>query len=117
MDQLSLFELNQLVKTTLDTNLEPSYWVIAEISDLKVSQKGHCYMELVQKEQESILAKVRANIWSYNFRKLGSWFEGITGMPLKSGIKVLFNVEVQFHEVFGISLTVRDIDPNFTLGE
>jgi len=117
MNQLSLFELNQLVRATLDTNLEPSYWVIAEISDLKVSQKGHCYMELVQKDQDSILAKVRANIWSYNYRKLGSWFEGITGMPLKPGIKVLFNVEVQFHEVFGYSLTIRDIDPNFTLGE
>ena len=117
MNQLTLFELNQLVRATLDTHLEPTYWVIAEISDLRINQKGHCYMELVQKENNEIVAKIRANIWSYTFRKLGSWFEGITGMALKKGIKVLFNVEVQFHEVYGMSLVVRDIDPNFTLGE
>jgi len=117
MNQLSLFELNQLVRATLDTHLEPSYWVIAEIANLSVNQKGHCYMELVQKDQEMVIAKIRANIWSYTYRKLGSWFEGITGMPLKQGIKVLFNVEVQFHEVYGMSLTVKDVDPNFTLGE
>lgn len=117
MNQLTLFELNQLVRATLDTHLEPSYWVIAEIGSLQVNQKGHCYMELVQKEEEQIKAKIRATIWSYNYRKLGSWFEGITGMPLKTGIKVLFNVAVQFHELYGMSLNVRDIDPNFTLGE
>ena len=117
MNQLTLFELNQLVRATLDTHLEPTYWVIAEIGDLRINQKGHCYMDLVQKEQDDVVAKIRANIWSYTFRKLGSWFEGITGMPLKKGIKVLFNVEVQFHEVYGMSLVVKDIDPNFTLGE
>lgn len=117
MKQFTLQELNNEILATLDTHLEPSYWLISEIADLRVNQRGHCYMELVQKDGEEIVAKMRANIWAYTFRKLGSWFEGVTGMPLKSGIKVLFNVQVQFHPVYGLSLTVRDVDPNFTLGE
>ncbi len=117
MDQLTLFELNNLIRATLDTHLDPSYWVIAEIGSLQVNQKGHCYMELVQKEEDLVKAKIRANIWAYTYRKLGSWFEGITGIPLKTGLKVLLNVSVQFHELYGMSLNVRDIDPNFTMGE
>ncbi len=117
MDQLTLFELNNLIRATLDTHLDPSYWVIAEIGSLQVNKKGHCYMELVQKEEDLVKAKIRANIWAYTYRKLGSWFEGITGIPLKTGLKVLLNVSVQFHELYGMSLNVRDIDPNFTMGE
>ena len=117
MEQLSLQELNELVKATLDTHLEPSYWVVAEIGEMRINQKGHCYMELVQKEDDQLVAKIRANIWAYTYRNLSSWFEATTGQSLKSGLKILINAMVQFHEVYGISLTVRDIDPSFTLGE
>lgn len=117
MAQLTLFELNNLIKSQLETNLAPNYWVIAEISELRLNQKGHCYMELVEKENNFIQAKIRANIWSYTYRTVSSQFEQATGTPLKSGIKVLFNLSINFHEVYGLSLTVNDIDPNYTIGE
>ena len=78
MTHLSLFELTSLIKTELEKNLEPSYWVVAEISDLKVNAKGHCYMELVEKEGNFVSAKIRANIWAYTYRNLSGWFEAIT---------------------------------------
>ena len=74
-------------------------------------------MELVEKEDDTIKAKIRANIWSYTYRNLSGWFESITHQPLQPGIKILVNVTVNFHELYGLSLTVKDIDPSFTLGE
>ena len=117
MAQLTLFELNNLIKSKLETHLAPNYWVIAEISELRLNQKGHCYMELVEKENNFIQAKIRANIWSYTYRTLSSQFKQATSTSLKPGIKVLFNLSVNFHEVYGLSLTVNDIDPNYTIGE
>lgn len=117
MAQLTLFELNNLIKSQLETSLAPNYWVIAEISELRLNQKGHCYMELVEKENDFIQAKIRANIWSYTYRSVSGQFEQATGTSLKSGIKVLFNLSINFHEVYGLSLTINDIDPNYTIGE
>lgn len=117
MAHLSLFQLNSLIKTELEAALSPSYWVIAEISELRNNVKGHCYMELVEKENNFIQAKMRANIWAYTYRSLSQQFSQATGSQLKAGIKVLFNVSINFHEVYGMSLTVNDIDPNFTIGE
>lgn len=117
MTHLSLFELTNLIKSELEKNLEPSYWVIAEISEMRLNPKGHCYMELVDKEGQYVTSKIRANIWAYTYRNLSAWFEAITKTPLQSGIKVLLNVQVQYHELYGISLNIKDIDPNFTLGE
>lgn len=114
---LSLLELNLLVKDTLENQLDPVYWVIAEIAELNQARQGHAYLELVEKQGQQIAAKIRANIWAYTFRGLASRFESITGQPLKSGMKVLAQVSVTFHEVYGLSLNIRDIDPNFTLGE
>jgi exodeoxyribonuclease VII large subunit len=112
-----LIELNQLIRNTLDANLAPSYWVVAEIAELRNNPKGHCYLELVEKENEEIVARMKANIWSYTYRGIASWFESITGSPLQSGMKVLCQAKVQFHELYGISLSITDIDPNYTLGE
>ncbi len=117
MTHLSLFELTSLIKSELEKNLEPSYWVIAEISEMRLNPKGHCYMELVDKEGQFVTSKIRANIWAYTYRNLSAWFESITKTPLQSGIKVLLNVQVQYHELYGMSLNIKDIDPNFTLGE
>ena len=117
MTHLSLFELSSLIKSQLEKNLEPTYWVVAEISEMRLNPKGHCYMELVDKEGQYVSSKIRANIWAYTYRNLSGWFEAITKTPLQSGIKVLLNVQVQYHELYGISLNVKDIDPNFTLGE
>jgi len=117
MDPLSLKELTNLIKTCIEKNFSSSYWVIAEISEIRINQKGHCYLELVEKENDEILAKIRATIWSYTYRNLSGWFETISGESLKPGIKILANVLIGFHEVFGISLNIRDIDPNYTIGE
>ena len=117
MANLSLSELNHQILQALDANLEPSYWVVAEIGDLRENQRGHCYMELVEKEDEEVKAKMRANIWAYNYRNLAPWFTSMTGQKLQSGMKILVNAQVQYHPVFGLSLNVRDIDPTFTLGE
>ncbi len=117
MDHLSLKELTGLIKTCIEKNLSSSYWVAAEISEIRINQKGHCYLELVEKENDEILAKIRATIWSYTYRNLSGWFETLTGESLKPGIKILSNVLISYHEIFGLSLNIRDIDPNYTLGE
>lgn len=117
MAHLSLFEFNSLVKKTLEQSLKPSYWIVAEISEMRLNQKGHCYMEVVEKEGNFVTAKIRANIWAYTYRNLSGWFEAITHSPLQPGIKILFNASINFHEVYGMSLTIKDIDANFTLGE
>lgn len=99
--------------------MEPSYWVVAEIAEMRVAAKGHCYMELVDKSPESdeVTAKAKANIWSYSYRSISGWFESVTGQTLRPGMQILANVQVQYHELYGLSLNVKDIDPNFTLGE
>ena len=117
MTHLSLYELTGLIKSSLEKNLEPSYWVVAEISEMRLNQKGHCYMEIVEKEGQYVSAKIRANIWAFNYRRVSSNFLKVTQSPIRPGIKLRFNVVVNFHEVYGMSLTINDIDPNFTLGE
>jgi len=117
MEHLSLLELNKAIAEVLAKNLEPSYWVVAEIGQIQTNQKGHCYLELVEKDENQIKAKTRATIWSYTYRNLSTWFHGITGQSLKAGMKILFNATVQYHEVYGFSLNIRDIDAQYTLGE
>lgn len=117
MEHLSLYELNKTIGEILAKNLEPSYWVVAEIGQMQTNQKGHCYLELVEKEDNQIKAKTRATIWSYTYRNLSTWFHGITGQSLKAGMKILFNATIQYHEIYGFSLNIRDIDAQYTLGE
>lgn len=113
---LTLTELSQLIKGALDTHLSSSYWVVAEIGELRLS-RGHCYLDLIDKEEDKMLAKLRANIWSYSYRSISGCFEAATGQALASGMKVLANVMVQYHELYGLSLNIKDIDPTYTLGE
>ena len=117
MENITLSQLNKLVKTTLENNLEPSYWVIAEIGEMRVNARGHCYLELVEKEDDTVLAKSRATIWSYTFRNLSAWFQSVTGSELAAGMRILANIQVTFHEVYGFNLNIKDIDATFTLGE
>lgn len=119
MEHISLADLNLLIKDTLNDSLAPSYWVVAEIAEMRANHSGHCYLEFIEKDETSgqVKAKIRATIWSYAYRTISAWFQSITGEQLRSGMTVLANVQVQFHEVYGMSLNVKDIDPNFTLGE
>lgn len=117
MEHISLSELNTRIKKTLEKELSPSYWVVAEISEIRVNPNGHCYLELVEKIDNKIIAKTKATIWSYTYSNLSIWFERMTGQTLKGGMKILFNAAVQYHEVFGLSLNIKDIDATYTIGE
>ena len=119
MTSLSLLELNALVRRSLEQCLPDEYWIQAELSDVRSNTTGHCYLEFVQKDprSNSLVAKARGMIWNNIYRLLKPYFEETTGQLFTSGIKVLVKVTVQFHELYGYSLTVLDIDPTYTLGD
>lgn len=116
---LSLYELNALVKRSLNACMPDTYWLQAELSDVRCNYSGHCYLEFVQKEPRgnNLIAKARGTIWSKIYRMLKPYFEEETGQAFVAGIKVLVKVTVEFHELYGYSLTVHDIDPTYTLGD
>ena len=74
-------------------------------------------MELVEKQDNSTAAKMRANIWARDFRQISVNFRNLTGQELQAGMKILMLARVTYHEVHGLSLNIRDIDPRYTLGE
>ena len=116
---ITLFELNSRVRATLRQTMADCYWVVAEISELRVASNGHCYMEFVQKDEASgsLVAKARANIWRQNYVMITSHFERATGQRLDAGIKVMACVVPEFHELYGFSLNVIDVDPTYTMGD
>ncbi|MDA3892191.1 MAG: exodeoxyribonuclease VII large subunit [Salinivirgaceae bacterium] len=119
IESVSLSQLVSDIKITLQSRYEQPVWVVAEISDFNLNRSGHCYMELVEKDSisDKIIAKTRAIIWSFAFRTLKAYFETTTGETLRSGLKVLVRASIEFHEVFGFSLNIQDIDPQYTLGD
>ncbi len=119
METLSLYELNALVRQALERQVSATYWVQAELSDVRVNASGHCYVEFVQKSPRgnALVAKARGTIWANVFQMLKPYFEEATGQAFAPGIKVLVCVSVSFHELYGYSLTVHDIDPAYTLGD
>lgn len=117
--QLSLFELQQRVKGSLDDTFSMPVWVKAEISEMTTNRSGHCYLDLAETEPgtDNVIARCRATIWSYTFRMLKPYFETTTGQTFTEGLKVLLQAKVEYHEVYGFSLNIRDIDPVYTLGD
>ncbi|MDR2475331.1 MAG: exodeoxyribonuclease VII large subunit, partial [Bacteroidales bacterium] len=117
--QVSLSEINSLIKNVLRDNFSEPYWLRTEISELKVNVSGHCYLEFVEKEAHSgrLVAKSQGKIWATTFRMLRPYFEKETGQAFAAGMKVLVQVSIDFHELYGYSLTVIDIDPAFTVGD
>lgn len=118
-DKLSLTELQLIIKDSLYIALPDFYWVVAEISEMKENSAGHCYLELIEKlpDEKNARAKVKAIIWGNRSRFLKSFFENSTGETIKEGMKVLVRVKIEYHELFGLSLIISDIDPSFTIGE
>ena len=116
---ISLYELNNLVRQALHGCLPDTHWVQAELSDVRSNYSGHCYLEFVQKDAtgNNLIAKARGTIWSNVYKLLKPYFEQETGQAFASGIKVLVQVSVEFHELYGFSLTVMDIDPTYTVGD
>lgn len=116
-DFLSLSELNGLIREVFEMNFLEDVWLVAEIAELRVAGQGHCYLELVEKKGTKIVARIRANIWSFQYQRISSNFFAATGTTLQKGMKVLFSVGVSFHELYGVSLVVKNIDPNYSLGD
>ena len=117
--QLSLSELQRQVKGSLEDTFSQPVWVKAEISEMTVNRSGHCYLDLVETElgTDTVIARCRATIWSYTFRMLKPYFETTSGQVFTEGLKVLLQAKVEYHEVYGFSLNIRDIDPVYTLGD
>lgn len=115
---LSLYELNQLVSETIQTAMPDDYWVEAELSELR-EVRGHCYMELVQKDERTNtpVAKASAKCWKNKWMLMRPYFERTTGQVLRAGMKVLLKVYANFHEAYGFSWIVTDIDPVYTMGD
>lgn len=118
-DSRSLSSLILSVKNSLEERFPLPVWLVAEISEMNINRSGHCYLELIEKDilSDKIIAKARATIWAFAFRMIRPYFETSTGETLRSGLKVLLKVSVEFHEVYGFSLNVSDIDPQYTLGD
>ena len=119
MNSISLYDLNKQIGSVIKTGLSGAVWVHAEINSISVQRVGHCYIELIEKDENNgnIIAKSRANIWANIYKSISAYFLAETGKTLAAGMKVAFCVDVTFHEVYGISLNVVDIDPTYTLGE
>lgn len=115
---LTLHQLNSLVHETIDLAFTSSYWVEAELSECR-ENNGHCYMDLIQKEEDTNtpIARAAARCWRSSWIPIRQRFEGITGQSLHAGMKVLLRVKAQFHELYGFSWIVQDIDPNYTMGD
>ena len=129
--RLTLYELNSLVREVLECEMPDEYWVEAELSECRES-RGHCYMELVQYDEETAgkagsartssqfatpIAKASARCWASKWMLIRPYFERTTGQRLHVGMKVLLKVYAQFHEAYGFSWIVTDIDPTYTLGD
>ena len=114
----SLLELNRLVRESIEFEMPDAYWVEAELSECRES-RGHCYMELIQKDELSAtpVAKAQAKCWANKWLAIRPYFERTTGQQLHAGMKVLLQVCPQFHEAFGFSWIVNDIDPTYTIGD
>ena len=112
-------ELNKSIQLVLNSQFNSTYWIVAEINEHKVNYSGHCYLELIEKDPfvDTIIAKTRATIWAGTYRKLLPYFETTTKHAFQEGIKVMIRASVEFHEIFGLSLNIVEIDPTYTLGD
>lgn len=115
---LTLFELNSLVSNVIDTAFDHAFWVEAELSEAR-EVRGHCYMELIQKDIFSAtpVARASAKCWKTTWARLRPKFERATGQGLHAGMKVMLRVTANFHEAYGFAWIVQDIDPTYTLGD
>ena len=113
-----MFELNRLVRESIECEMPDEYWVEAELSECRENH-GHCFMSLIQKDERGStpVAKADARCWASKWILIRPYFERTTGQPLRPGIKVLLKVYAQFHEAYGFSWIVTDIDPTYTLGD
>lgn len=114
----SLSELNRNIRSCLEHGLPGQYWVRAETSEVRINPSGHCYLELIEKGPDNnLVARIKATIWAYEYHSMNAEFFKTTGLRFDSGMSVMVLVKVTFHELFGMSLNIKDIDPSYSLGE
>lgn len=114
---ISLFELQSKLKEGIECLFPKNVWIRAEVSAVKARNGGHCYMELSQSEDASLVAKATAIIWASRYRFIAPYFQSVTGMPISEGMTVLVQVQVSYSELYGMSLIVTDIDAEYSLGQ
>ena len=114
---IDLFELQHKLKQGVESLFPNRVWVRAEVSAIKARSGGHCYLELSQSDPKGLVAKSSAIIWSSKYRFIAPYFESVTGTPLKEGLVILVQVQVSYSELYGMSLIIDDINPEFSLGE
>ena len=114
---IDLFTLQSRLKLGLEDLFPEKIWVRAEIASVSVKAGGHCYLDLSQSDDGGMVARVRAVIWRSKYSLLGRFFAEATGSSLQAGMSVLVRVQVTYSELYGLALTIDDIDPQFTLGE
>ena len=117
---ITLTELQLSIRNLLADCFAEPLWVSAEIADLKVNSSGHCYLELVEKDEKAdgiARAQARGVIWRSQYMRIAGRFEAETGQRLERGIVILVRVTVNYHELYGLSLQITDIDPSYTMGD
>jgi len=116
---MKLSDLQEEIREIIQKSFGVPRWISCEIMDITQNYSGHCYLDLIEKDEKSdkVLARARATIWASSYRMLKPYFETSTGYELVSGIKILVLARVEFHPVFGLSLNIQDIDPTYTLGD
>lgn len=119
MEPITLQQLNQMVASVINETFAEAVWITAELSDVRVANNGHCYMQLVEKDPKrgTMLAFANAHIWNNRWWLIRDTFQQQTGQAFQSGLKVMLQVQVTMHEAYGYSLNILDVDPTYTLGE
>jgi exodeoxyribonuclease VII large subunit len=116
---MKLSDLLEEIREVIQNSFKVPRWISCEIMDISENYSGHCYLDLIEKDEKSdtVNARARATIWASSYRMLKPYFETSTGYELVSGIKILVLARIEFHPVYGLSLNIQDIDPTYTLGD
>ncbi|MCQ2162016.1 MAG: exodeoxyribonuclease VII large subunit [Bacteroidales bacterium] len=115
-NHMDLLALQARLKMGIESMFPDRVWVKAEISSISRRQNGHCYLELCQNESGTVAAKARAVIWASRWNYIDQYFRSVTGSSLDSGMEILARVQLGYHVVYGLTLTIDEVDPEFTLG-
>jgi exodeoxyribonuclease VII large subunit len=116
-ESMTLLQLNKLIAKLMTVPQTQNVWVTAELSDVAV-RGGHCYMELLQKDDNGVQqAKARGVIWANVYRSIASDFYAATGRQFATGLKLMVCASASMHPVYGMSLVITAVNPEYTLGD
>lgn len=113
---IDLFALQSQLKQGVELLFPKRIWVKAEVSAVKARNGGHCYLELSQSDANGLIAKASAIIWSSKYRIIAPYFETVTGSPIQEGMVILVEVQINYSQLYGLSLIINDIDPEYSVG-